>query len=388
MVEVFAVASGKGGTGKTTSTVALGMALSERYDVTVVDADTGMANLLFHAGLSDAETTLHDVLADTAPVAEAAYDRFGMTVVPCGTSLDGFRDADPTRLREVVATLAADTDVMLLDSPPALDSRAAVLPIVMADRAVVVLQPTIPAISDGLKVQEYAAYGTDVAGILFNKVREDGIEAVAEKTERYFDGPTLGAVPESERAREARRAGRPLLAHAPDCEAARVYREAAASLSVRHGNSDDVADRFGLLFPSTPNPLPALDGNDLTYRRVPTHAPLSRSDAHTTRIGTAARAPLPGSHLGPTMDIEAAWTLADALAYGPPRVEDALDAYERRRHRRAARLWEHGHERAEPGPGRQLSPPLQYLWLARRIAFGHVLHGEQSTLAHDVPESL
>jgi len=153
-------------------------------------------------------------------------------------------------------------------------------------------------------------------------------------------------------------------------------------------SADDVADRFGLLFPSTPNPLPALDGNDLTYRRVPTHAPLSRSDAHTTRIGTAARAPLPGSHLGPTMDIEAAWTLADALAYGPPRVEDALDAYERRRHRRAARLWEHGHERAEPGPGRQLSPPLQYLWLARRIAFGHVLHGEQSTLAHDVPESL
>jgi septum site-determining protein MinD len=47
MVEAFAVASGKGGTGKTTSTLALGMALSDDHDVTVVDADTGMANLLF-----------------------------------------------------------------------------------------------------------------------------------------------------------------------------------------------------------------------------------------------------------------------------------------------------------------------------------------------------
>ena len=37
MVEAFAVASGKGGTGKTTSTLALGMALAEQYDVTVVD---------------------------------------------------------------------------------------------------------------------------------------------------------------------------------------------------------------------------------------------------------------------------------------------------------------------------------------------------------------
>jgi septum site-determining protein MinD len=254
MVEVFAVASGKGGTGKTTSTVALGMALAERYDVTVVDADTGMANLLFHAGLSDVETTLHDVLADEAAVDDAAYERFGMTVVPCGTSLDGFRESDPARLREVVATLAADTDVILLDSPPALDSRAAVLPVVMADRAVVVLQPTIPAISDGLKVQEYAtSYDTDIAGLLFNKVREGGIEEVAEKTERYFEGPTLGAVPESECAREARRAGRPLLAHAPDCAAAEAYREAADSLTVRDGESGDVADRFrSAVIPETP----------------------------------------------------------------------------------------------------------------------------------------
>ena len=246
MVEVFAVASGKGGTGKTTSTVALGMALADRYDVTVVDADTGMANLLFHAGLSEVETTLHDVLADDAPVAQATYERFGMTVVPCGTSLDGFRDSDPTRLRAVVATLAADTDVILLDSPPALDSRAAVLPVVMADRVVVVLQPTIPAISDGLKVQEYAAsYGTDVAGLLFNKVRaDDRIDRIAEKADRYFEGPTLATIRETEYAREARRAGRPLLAHAPDCDAAQSYRQAADRLTIREGVSEDVADRF------------------------------------------------------------------------------------------------------------------------------------------------
>ncbi|MFC6975483.1 P-loop NTPase [Halomicroarcula sp. GCM10025709] len=245
MVEVFAVASGKGGTGKTTSTVALGMALAERYDVTVVDADTGMANLLFHAGLSDAETTLHDVLAGDRSVRAAAYDRFGMTVVPCGTSLDGFRDADPQRLREAVATLAADTDVLLLDSPPALDSRASVLPIVMADRIVVVLQPTIPAISDGLKVQEYgSSYGTDVAGVLFNKVRSDAdIEGIARKTERYFDGPTLATVPESEQVREARRAGRPLLAHAPACDAAEAFRRTADAISPRQVPSETVADR-------------------------------------------------------------------------------------------------------------------------------------------------
>ena len=246
MVEAFAVASGKGGTGKTTSTLALGMALAEEYDVTVIDADTGMANVLFHAGLADVETTLHEVLAGDAPVSAATYDRFGMTVVPCGTSLAGFEQADPTRLRDVVATLADDTDIILLDSPAALGSRSAVLPVVLADRVIVVLQPTVPSLSDGLKVQEYATtYGTGVAGILFNRVTDDeGIDRVADKAGRYFEGETLAAVPESDAVRAARRASKPLLAHAPESPAARAYRQAAESLTVHDGESEAVADRF------------------------------------------------------------------------------------------------------------------------------------------------
>ncbi|ESP89692.1 nucleotide-binding protein, partial [Candidatus Halobonum tyrrellensis] len=229
MVEAFAVASGKGGTGKTTSTLALGMALAADYDVTVVDADTGMANLLFHAGLDDADVTLHDLLVDGADsaVADATYERYGMRVVPCGTSLAAFEASDPGRLREVVAELAADADVLLLDSPATLASKSAVLPVVLADRVVTVLQPTIPSLSDGLKVQEYArSYGTEGAGVLFNRVHGD-LGRVADQAEEYFDGGTLGVVPDSDAARAARDAGEPLLAHAPDSAAAAAFREAA-----------------------------------------------------------------------------------------------------------------------------------------------------------------
>jgi septum site-determining protein MinD len=246
MVEVFAVASGKGGTGKTTSTLALGMALAAEYDVTVIDADTGMANMLFHAGLSDVDTTLHEVLAGDADIEEAVYECFGIDVVPCGTSLSGFRQADPGRLQEVIADLATETEVILLDSAAALGSRSAVLPVVLADRVVIVLQPTVPSLSDGLKVQEYAAtYGTTVAGVLFNRVAEDeDIETIASKAQRYFDGETLATVPESEAARAARRANTPLLAHAPDSAAATAYRTAAESLTIRRRSPGDVADRF------------------------------------------------------------------------------------------------------------------------------------------------
>lgn len=257
MVEAFAVASGKGGTGKTTTTLALGMALAADHDVTVIDADTGMANLLFHAGLDDVEVTLHDLLVEETGtgVDEAVYDRFGMSVVPCGTSLAAFEAADPGRLKDVVADLAADTDVVLLDSPAALGSKSAVLPIVLADRVVVVLQPTIPSLSDGLKVQEYAqSYGTETAGVLFNKVHDDErIEKVTGQAERYFGGETLATVPDSDVVRGARRAGEPLLAHAPDSAAAAAYREAAAAIDVRAGDEGDVAARFrSAVVPDTP----------------------------------------------------------------------------------------------------------------------------------------
>jgi septum site-determining protein MinD len=238
MVEAFAVASGKGGTGKTTATLAIGMALTDRYDVTVIDADTGMANLLFHAGL----------LVDERDVAieEAVYERYGMRVVPCGTDLGGFEAADPLQLRDVVAELAAETDVILLDSPATLESRSAVLPIVLADRAILVTQPTVPALSDGLKVQEYArSYGTGIAGALFNKVHDaDRVDTVAEMASTYFEGPILGTVPDDEAARAARRAGEPLLAHAPDAPAATAFREVASALAVQTGDAGAVADRF------------------------------------------------------------------------------------------------------------------------------------------------
>ena len=255
MVEAFAVASGKGGTGKTTSTLALGMALAEEYDVTVVDADTGMANLLFHTGLDDATVTLHDLLVEgtATDVSEATYERFGLSLVPCGASLAGFESAEPERLRDVVAELARDTDVLLLDSPAALGSKSAVLPIVLADRVVIVVEPTIPALSDGLKVQEYArSYGTETAGVLLNKVRSEATP-VAEQVARHFGGPILASVPDSDIVRAARRAGKPLLAHAPESDPAACYRRAAARLDVRDGPSEAVADRFrSAVVPDTP----------------------------------------------------------------------------------------------------------------------------------------
>lgn len=144
---------------------------------------------------------------------------------------------------------------------------------------------------------------------------------------------------------------------------------------------EGVADQFERLFDT--DLRHALD-RGFEYRRVDHATPLRLQQGSVALVGEAARATLPGSHLGAALDIESAWTVADAIAYGPRSVVDALESYERRRRHRSTRLWGYDDTR----PARSLSPPLRQLSITRRLAFSHAVDGAQPALARDVPESL
>jgi len=75
MAITIAIASGKGGTGKTTISANLAVALSKfGKDVIVLDADIAMANLELVMGLDGKPVTLNDVLAGNASIERAIYD--------------------------------------------------------------------------------------------------------------------------------------------------------------------------------------------------------------------------------------------------------------------------------------------------------------------------
>ncbi|MDP3105741.1 MAG: P-loop NTPase [Candidatus Methanoperedens sp.] len=77
---VYTIASGKGGTGKTTATLNIGTALAMLGKKTVIlDADIGMANLGLLLGLERCKITLHEVLAGTALIKDAVYDGPGVS---------------------------------------------------------------------------------------------------------------------------------------------------------------------------------------------------------------------------------------------------------------------------------------------------------------------
>ena len=225
---VIAVTGGKGGVGKSTSVVNLGVALRmDGFSVALVDADVEMPNLV---ELLDLEPglTIHDVLSGRAMTMEALLEvgpRFA--VVPGDPELSGYGAIEPERLETVVGTLGTHYDVVLLDTGAGL-SYDDLFPLGLADEILLVSSPDPAAMENARRTQAFVRQlGRKVRGVVITKADAsvDGSIAGA------FDAPLVGVIPEDAAVRRSTAAGQPLELFAPESAAARAYRQLEATLT-------------------------------------------------------------------------------------------------------------------------------------------------------------
>ena len=222
---VYAVASGKGGVGKTATTVNLGASLAAAgYTVAIVDTDLGMANLGGFAGLGDEGPTLHEVLAGEVALEEAVYESFnGLAVVPSGISLNGFANVETEAMADVVNALRDTFDYVILDLGAGL-SHDTVLPLALADAVVLVSTPHPLSIQDTAKTREVTQHlGGQVAGVVLTRAPTPR-ELDLGEIRKELGLPVLAVIPESEAVPASARTGESLLEHAPEDPATEGYR--------------------------------------------------------------------------------------------------------------------------------------------------------------------
>lgn len=235
MGRVITLASGKGGTGKTTITANLGIALAQRgLNVCLVDADVAMANLSLLLGMQSSPITLHDVLLGQSSLTDAIYDGpSGLKLVPSGLSLETYRRVDPERMHSVVEELKPQFDFVLLDAPAGIE-KTVLSAVSSADEVLLITMPESPAIADVLKMKIASQrLGVRVTGVIINFVRGDRGEISADDIMKMLELPSYGIIPYDDEVRKSFMQEKPVpfLVRKSNCPAAVAIRKVAARIT-------------------------------------------------------------------------------------------------------------------------------------------------------------
>ncbi|MDX1745255.1 MAG: AAA family ATPase, partial [Halobacteriales archaeon] len=170
-------------------------------------------------------------------------------------TLDGFAAADPEELEDVIETLQAQYDYVLVDTGAGL-SFESVLPIGMTDGVLLVTTPDRAAVEDTVKTAEIVSLaGGTVLGAVLTRAREsEQTDAISDK----LDTELLGIIPEDPAVQASIDAQKPLITLDADSPAATAYRDlgqvmldridqeetmtAGPSESLEEGNDDAASD--------------------------------------------------------------------------------------------------------------------------------------------------
>jgi len=246
MAKVIVVTSGKGGVGKTTSTAALGAALAQRGEKTVVvDFDVGLRNLDLVMGAERRVVyDLINVIQGDAKLSQALIrDKRLETLFLLPASQT--RDKDNLTaegVEKVMGQLRKHFDWIICDSPAGIE-RGATLAMRHADIAVVVTNPEVSSVRDSDRIiglldakTEKAEKGERIEKHLlltrYDAARaERGDMLKVDDVLEILSIPLLGIVPESMDVLRASNLGAPVTLADKESAPALAYLDAARRLA-------------------------------------------------------------------------------------------------------------------------------------------------------------
>ncbi|MFW5847253.1 MAG: AAA family ATPase [Nanoarchaeota archaeon] len=192
--KIISIVSLKGGVGKTTSVISLGVAMSNLGKrVLLVDGNFSAPNLGLHLKVLDPDVTIQHVLDRKANINDAIYRCGNFDLIPASVFYKAAKN--PLKLKDKLKYLKRRYDVILIDSSPSLNNET-LASILSADEIVVVATPDYPTLSVSIKAIKTAKQrGIPISGLILNKVHDKDFEISEQDIEETLEIPIMAKIP-------------------------------------------------------------------------------------------------------------------------------------------------------------------------------------------------
>ncbi len=228
MQRIIGVVSGKGGVGKTVTSLNLGLALHNFGEqVTVVDADTTVSNIGLHLGYYTFPNELQDVLDGEVDIKKATYmHHTGLNIIPSSIKVESM-DSDISKLKDMLKWIDG---TVIVDAPPGLDKYSRKV-LEACDDIVLVTNPEIPTVTNALKVGRVATdMKKNLLGVVVNRVSGSKCELSVPEVEMMCECPVLGTIRDDPIVKQSIFEKVPVVANKPYSSTSIQYKKLAAKM--------------------------------------------------------------------------------------------------------------------------------------------------------------
>ncbi|NJD07118.1 MAG: MinD/ParA family protein [Methylococcaceae bacterium] len=238
-VRVLAVASGKGGVGKTNVSINLGCCLSNLgRTVALMDADMGLANVDVLLGLQPKYNLSHVLSGERTLEEIIVVGPAGLRVVPGASGIQRMAELSAAEQSGVISAFGAigeDIDVLIVDTAAGISNGVVTFTRACQDIILVVCdEPTsLTDVYAFIKLMN-RDYGIFRFQILANMVRDERqgrqlFDKLSLVTDRYLDVTInyLGAIPQDDNLRKSVQKQTPVSLLFPQSKSAEAFRNLA-----------------------------------------------------------------------------------------------------------------------------------------------------------------
>jgi septum site-determining protein MinD len=232
MGRVIAIISGKGGVGKTVTSINLAASLNKiNKNVILVDGNFTTPNVALSLGSPVVPITLNHVLAGRRKIHEAIYQHHsGTKIVPSSISLKSLKNTNLENFPKALKDLKKLAEIVIIDSAAGL-GKEALASLENADDIIIVTNPEMPAVTDALKTIKLAEQlKKNVAGVILTRTRNDNKEMQIKNIMNLLEKPIIGIVPEDDYVRESIMIRDAVVHTRPKSKASRAYKKIAYKL--------------------------------------------------------------------------------------------------------------------------------------------------------------